>query len=189
MPGRGSGDGGRTGGALEWPGARAYDIKHYNYYLNSSRMAPGVAAVFLPLRSPLVPSSCALFLAVPSLFSIALFRFFLFVSLSLLPSRLHRVFPLARTPPPSPRPFLHVRLVVRTCSHALFALVYRSPLVSRPILLLFRSRFAPAPPARRRDSTPSVPSILPSIPLSLDPGLRAPRPRRERTVATIDPIL
>lgn len=115
-----------------------------------------------------------------------------FFSLSLFLS-CHRVFPLARTPPPSPRPFLHVRLVVRTCSHALFALVYRSPLVSRPILLLFRSRFAPAPPARRRDSTPSVPSILPSIlpsiPLSFDSGLRAPRPRRERTVATIDPIL
>lgn len=36
-------------------GARAYDIKHYNYYLNSSRMAPGVA------RSPLFvspPFSC-----------------------------------------------------------------------------------------------------------------------------------
>lgn len=30
-------------GILE-AGARAYDIKHYNYYLNSSRMAPGVAA-------------------------------------------------------------------------------------------------------------------------------------------------
>lgn len=28
---------------------RAYDIKHYNYYLNSSRMAPGVAALLFSL--------------------------------------------------------------------------------------------------------------------------------------------
>lgn len=31
-------------GGIPETGARAYDIKHYNYYLNSSRMAPGVAA-------------------------------------------------------------------------------------------------------------------------------------------------
>lgn len=40
------------GDAPERPGARAYDIKHYNYYLNSSRMAPGVAAAPLPSSDP-----------------------------------------------------------------------------------------------------------------------------------------
>jgi len=64
-------------GGTPGAGARAYDIKHYNYYLNSSRMAPGVAA---SSSSSLLPS--------PSLL-------------------LHRssVFPLASSPSlPSPPP-------------------------------------------------------------------------------------
>lgn len=32
------------------PPRSPYDIKHYNYYLNSSRMAPGVEAMLFPLR-------------------------------------------------------------------------------------------------------------------------------------------
>lgn len=46
---------GRREGAPE-AGARAYDIKHYNYYLNSSRMAPGVAALLLVSSTPASPS-------------------------------------------------------------------------------------------------------------------------------------
>lgn len=53
--GREEGEGGerkrereRRRGVLEAE-PRAYDIKHYNYYLNSSRMAPGVAALLFSL--------------------------------------------------------------------------------------------------------------------------------------------
>lgn len=64
----------RYRGGYRRPGSRAYDIKHYNYYLNSSRMAPGVAApsssrLSLPV-APIMPSSLSLapflFVAAPS---------------------------------------------------------------------------------------------------------------------------
>jgi len=67
---------GGRGGTLE-AGARAYDIKHYNYYLNSSRMAPGVAAsssssLFLSLslhRGSVFPLALSSSLPLPSLTS------------------------------------------------------------------------------------------------------------------------
>lgn len=113
-------------------GSRAYDIKHYNYYLNSSRMAPGVAA---PSSSSFPPFSSYLPLSLALFLSIATLSF-----LSRLPSPT----PPCRRMAAQPRAF---------CS--------RIPVAPRrPILLLFRSRFAPAPPARRRDSLGLVPVEL-----------------------------
>lgn len=139
---------GERGGYRREAGARAYDIKHYNYYLNSSRMAPGVAA----------PFSSSFFLA---------HRTSIVLSFCFCPSRASSS--LSRLPSPSPSSSLCHRMAARAfCS--------RIPVAPRrPILLLFQSRFAPAPPARRRDSLGLVPV--------------SSRPRRERTVATIDPIL
>lgn len=143
---RGAGEGGIY---RREAGVRAYDIKHYNYYLNSSRMAPGVAA----------PSSSSFHLSRHTR---------LFLSPRFSPSRLRlpsRAFHLSPLLPPS-RP----RALVWPRSHALFALVYRSPLVDRSFcffevaLLLLR---------------PRVGATL----------LVSSRSRASRTVATIDPIL
>lgn len=150
--GRGDGGGRESeGGYWREAGARAYDIKHYNYYLNSSRMAPGVAAL----------SSSSFPFAHHTSFSrsVSLHR-------GLHPPSCAFHFP----PPP-----LFPRAVVWPHSHALFALVYRSPLVDRSFcffevaLLLLRPRVGA-----------TLSGLVP---------VRASRPRRERTVATIDPIL
>lgn len=77
--GRGDGGGGgrereSEGGYRREAGARAYDIKHYNYYLNSSRMAPGVAAPSsssFPPFSSYLPLSLALFLSIAALSSLS----------------------------------------------------------------------------------------------------------------------
>ena len=66
---------------------RAYDIKHYNYYLNSSRIAPGVAALLFTFAASLSLSS-----SLVSPFLITLFP--------LLP------LPFLRSPQPPPPPQL-----------------------------------------------------------------------------------
>ena len=125
---------------------RAYDIKHYNYYLNSSRMAPGVAALLFSLSLSSSPS--------PRLI-LVLRRSLLFRSLLRPPVRRgnHR-----RNLPfhSRSRSFLLLPLLLLLVwphSHALFALVYRSPL-RIPLAISFcssNSLRSLAPPARRRD--------------------------------------
>lgn len=123
---------------------RAYDIKHYNYYLNSSRMAPGVAALLFSLSLSSSPSPRLILVLRRSL----LFR-------SLLRPSVRRGNHRRNLPFHSrSRSFLLLLLLlVWPHSHALFALVYRSPL-RIPLAISFcssNSLRSLAPPARRRD--------------------------------------
>lgn len=105
-------------------GARAYDIKHYNYYLNSSRIAPGVA-VYLSVP----PLSLSRFIPPIMYLSLFLRLFFLFLS---------RVSSLFLSPHRSPNPLVVIVVVSYSRRATRFLLSYtgRSPR-SGPILLLF----------------------------------------------------